>query len=135
MSKSPLRRVLCQDKGQLDRGVGGGIIPERRRGGTAERDRMKGGGGRCRWRDEEEGGGGTVGEDGKLRSVEQTVVRILWVFFFFHLVTSLQKTTDSRRLQNLFVQITELQNKIQEWICSLEFEHKCWLSGAWRVNS
>lgn len=71
-----------------------------------------------------------MGEDGKLRSVEQTVVRILWGFFFFHLVTSLQKITDSRRLQNLFVQITELQNKIQEWICSLEFEHKCWLSGA-----
>lgn len=24
-----------------------------------------------------------MGEDGKLRSVEQTVVRILWGFFFF----------------------------------------------------
>lgn len=50
MSKSPLRRVLCQDKGQLGRRggevvsrVGLQIIPERRRGGTAERDRMKGG--------------------------------------------------------------------------------------------
>ena len=50
MSKSPLRRVLCQDRGQLDEEGGGGwsgvgreIIPERRRGGTAERDRMKAG--------------------------------------------------------------------------------------------
>lgn len=45
MSKSPLRRVPCQEEGQLGDGRWGGgqgEAADRRQGGTAERDRMKG---------------------------------------------------------------------------------------------